>query len=653
MKSYYIVKKVSKSLVLLSLIAIILSGGIFFVLKSKIGADTNTTKDYEITMDGSTVEGILANNIKSSEVTNYDYSANKNSDIEKVSGDCRLGSDCYLVWNKKSWNDPSIELEDRQNTPAWAFLQEVKSKAQNAGDSDGVNKINNVMANYVAAAFNKSLKPNFDFTSTSGSITIPYQKFYDTLNDTGVSTSDPYVEFYDQNGSKYAKMKFASSYPNATNNSAWLAASYFVVNSMIKPYKDAGLDSSEYENAIAAARKTYLFDITKEDSGKVMSFKYPNNILLSDSSNLNFEYKIDISKFTQPQTGYKTKIYIKPASKKDDNVFILYGPFTETDYQFSWKEATGSGYVDSSGKAASVSGDDYNLSFPQQYLVRVITYDGDTEKENILATVQTQNELTSSGTSEVSDGNSFLKISAKPAAVKQGDKVTATIEAINSTDPDKKIVKVVLYACTGTSSDVATNDSSTCTYKNKDGATEDAVKTAFTLGSNLTFDSSGKATLTSSWDTTNSSIGNHALMAKAFRDNSSDPYILNSKTAVTIQVTNSDVGGVNGGGDPGAFSNLLAGMFSKNASDSPTGSSIRTTGELITRVINILLVSIGALSVIAIIIGGIFYITSGGDQQKAERGKKTVLYACIGIAIAVLVYVIEGAVINIINRLIS
>lgn len=610
--------------------------------------------DYKIfTGSNNIVEKILANNISSTDITGYDYAKNPNSDLKDV-GDCELGSKCYMLKNTNLWNDPSIEVSNDQYKPAWAFLEEVKSKAEKNNDSTAVSQVNGVRSNYVASAFNKFLKPNLDFTSISGAIVIPNKEFSEALTKAGIELKDPYVTFYPDNGNNLAKIRFLLSYPEATQNSAWLAGCEFVVNSMLKPYKDAGLDTSEYEAAISSARKNYALSIAKEDKAKVLSFKYPINVLISKQTDKTFSYTIDTKSFAKPASGYKTKIYIKPASKKDDNVYILLGPLAEASYQFSWNEAISSGYVDSNGKKASVSSADYDLTYPQQYIVRIVTYDGDTEKDNVLATIQTQTEATISDATTVSDGNSILKISVKPAAVKQTDKVAATIEAINSTDPSKTITKVVFYACTGTASDVAKNDSSSCTFQNKDGATEDAVKAAFTLGSNLQFDTNSKATLSSSWDTSSSAIGNHALMAKAFGGAGGDQYIDGSKTAVTVPITNSEVGsGLGGGANSGQFSNLLTSQFSKSASGNPTGSSLKTTGDLATRIVQILLIVISALSVIAIIVGGVFYITSGGDQQKAEKGKKAVLYACIGIAIAVLVFVIEGAVLNIIKDLIK
>ena len=51
-------------------------------------------------------------------------------------------------------------------------------------------------------------------------------------------------------------------------------------------------------------------------------------------------------------------------------------------------------------------------------------------------------------------------------------------------------------------------------------------------------------------------------------------------------------------------------------------------------VVSILSIIVGIASVIAVIIGGLFYITSAGDPQKLTRARNTIIYAVIGIAVA-------------------
>lgn len=56
------------------------------------------------------------------------------------------------------------------------------------------------------------------------------------------------------------------------------------------------------------------------------------------------------------------------------------------------------------------------------------------------------------------------------------------------------------------------------------------------------------------------------------------------------------------------------------------------------RITDILLFLVGAIAVIMLIIGGIRYVVSGGDQSQVTAAKNTILYAIIGIVVAVLAY---------------
>ena len=65
---------------------------------------------------------------------------------------------------------------------------------------------------------------------------------------------------------------------------------------------------------------------------------------------------------------------------------------------------------------------------------------------------------------------------------------------------------------------------------------------------------------------------------------------------------------------------------------------------LIRNVINILLWAIGIVSVIMIIIGGIRYATSNGDSNQVTAAKNTIMYAVIGLVIAIFAYAIVNFV---------
>lgn len=68
------------------------------------------------------------------------------------------------------------------------------------------------------------------------------------------------------------------------------------------------------------------------------------------------------------------------------------------------------------------------------------------------------------------------------------------------------------------------------------------------------------------------------------------------------------------------------------------------------RVVNILLFLVGAISVIMLIIGGIRYIVSAGDQNAVTGAKNTIMYAIVGIIVAVVAY---GAVNFVLSQLLS
>lgn len=58
--------------------------------------------------------------------------------------------------------------------------------------------------------------------------------------------------------------------------------------------------------------------------------------------------------------------------------------------------------------------------------------------------------------------------------------------------------------------------------------------------------------------------------------------------------------------------------------------------NLVRKVINVLSVIIGVVAVIMIIIGGLRYITSGGDSGNVSSAKNTILYAIVGLIVVAL-----------------
>lgn len=70
------------------------------------------------------------------------------------------------------------------------------------------------------------------------------------------------------------------------------------------------------------------------------------------------------------------------------------------------------------------------------------------------------------------------------------------------------------------------------------------------------------------------------------------------------------------------------------------------TATLVTNVVNTLSFIAGVASVIAIIVGGIMYITSAGDEGRVRSAKNTLLYAVIGVIISLSAYAIANFVVT-------
>ncbi len=70
------------------------------------------------------------------------------------------------------------------------------------------------------------------------------------------------------------------------------------------------------------------------------------------------------------------------------------------------------------------------------------------------------------------------------------------------------------------------------------------------------------------------------------------------------------------------------------------------TSNLVGVVVNVLMYIAGALAVIMIVYAGFLYTTSAGDSAKVQKAKNALIYAVVGIAVAILAGVIVNFVVN-------
>lgn len=69
-------------------------------------------------------------------------------------------------------------------------------------------------------------------------------------------------------------------------------------------------------------------------------------------------------------------------------------------------------------------------------------------------------------------------------------------------------------------------------------------------------------------------------------------------------------------------------------------------GGIIKTIVEVLLMAVGAISIIMIVIGGIMFALSSGDAQKAAKARNTVLYAVVGLAVSLFASAIVNFVFN-------
>lgn len=94
------------------------------------------------------------------------------------------------------------------------------------------------------------------------------------------------------------------------------------------------------------------------------------------------------------------------------------------------------------------------------------------------------------------------------------------------------------------------------------------------------------------------------------------------------------------GGDGGIGNCLQSGAEKTDPGSTGTENAGERVNEIIKLVINVFSLIVGVVSVIMIIIGGLKYITSGGEGSNITGAKNTILYAIIGLVVVALAQVI-------------
>ncbi len=77
-----------------------------------------------------------------------------------------------------------------------------------------------------------------------------------------------------------------------------------------------------------------------------------------------------------------------------------------------------------------------------------------------------------------------------------------------------------------------------------------------------------------------------------------------------------------------------------------TGDKLFGPNSIWTKILNALIYVTGSVSVLMIVIGGLRYAISGGDQGSISSAKNTILYAVVGLVLSVMGYAIVNFVLS-------
>ena len=109
----------------------------------------------------------------------------------------------------------------------------------------------------------------------------------------------------------------------------------------------------------------------------------------------------------------------------------------------------------------------------------------------------------------------------------------------------------------------------------------------------------------------------------------------------------------------GASATLMLGKVASAQSVNPDAEAGATavqgnlTGDLtatLSLIVNTLIFAIGLVAVMMLVIGGFRYVFSQGNEKAVQGAKDTILYAIIGIVVAVLAFAIVNFVISAVGQ---
>ena len=141
----------------------------------------------------------------------------------------------------------------------------------------------------------------------------------------------------------------------------------------------------------------------------------------------------------------------------------------------------------------------------------------------------------------------------------------------------------------------------------------------------------------------------HAVDTPPTKTNPTKTETPTTNTTNTDESTGSSGSGSTSGSTSGSSSGSSCGSAAEcinSGVDQAGGSNAnKDMGSFLKSITDTLLFVLGAGAVIMIVIGGIRYATSNGDQNTLTGAKNTILYAVIGLVLAIMAYAIVNFVV--------
>lgn len=105
------------------------------------------------------------------------------------------------------------------------------------------------------------------------------------------------------------------------------------------------------------------------------------------------------------------------------------------------------------------------------------------------------------------------------------------------------------------------------------------------------------------------------------------------------------VGGSSSGSNPSTFADGISAVG--KLADTNKLAKAQSTKEILQTITKWLLSLVGTIAVISLLYGGYLYITSEGEEDKAEQAKNIILYSVIGIIVIGVSAIIVNVVISV------